>query len=53
MARGIGLVSPWGEIEVPIGEIQWLRYVNQPSPRYRLSLRDGSLMTVFLRPWGD
>ena len=51
-AEGIelGFVSPWGAINVPMSAIEWLRYVKDPSPRYRVSLSDGSQLTVFLDP---
>ncbi|MFT5854545.1 MAG: hypothetical protein ACI8XO_001789 [Verrucomicrobiales bacterium] len=44
------LVTPWGRIEVPMSDVLWLRYVKEPSPRHRIALRDGSLLTVFLDP---
>ena len=46
----LGFVSPWGPLDVPMSEIEWMRYVKDPSPRYRISLTDGSQLTVFLNP---
>ena len=33
-----------------MSEIEWVRYIKEPSPRHRVSLRDGSQLTVFLDP---
>jgi hypothetical protein len=40
-------VTPWGPLEIPRQEIVSMTYMNTPSPRHRLLLKDGSRLTVF------
>jgi len=44
----VGLITPWGKMDVALSEIDWMRHVSEPTPRYRVGLTDGTQMTVFI-----
>ena len=45
-------MTPWGAFEVPMREIESMSYLQDPSPRYRVRLVDGSRITAFLMEAG-
>jgi len=45
--------TPWGTLQVELGEIIELSPMALPTPRYRLELSDGCRLTGFLMPAGD
>lgn len=44
----VEVLTPWGADRVPISEIESLNYTSGTVPKYRLLLKDGSWMSVFL-----
>jgi|GEM_PF-1543609 len=46
--QSLTFLSPWGEVELPVAEVEALRYIRLPSPRYQVQLTGGSSLTGFL-----
>lgn len=46
----LSFVTPWGPLEIPVGEVTGLWRVRQPAPAARLTLRDGTRLTVLPAP---
>ena len=42
------IVSPWGDVDLPAKQIKTMRYLKDPTPRYRLQLEDGSEFSAFV-----
>ena len=47
-ALPLSFISPWGKLDVTAGNIKSMREVKVPTPRYRIVLKDGSELTVFM-----
>ncbi len=46
----LALTTPWGELEVELGQVAALWRLHEPAPACRLRLLDGSQLTVFPAP---
>lgn len=44
----VPLQTAWGPVELPLESISSVRYLKEPSPRYRVDLEDGTRWTGFL-----
>ncbi|MEZ5300223.1 MAG: hypothetical protein R3F11_06090 [Verrucomicrobiales bacterium] len=44
----LSAITPWGSVEIPLADLAALHYLKQPTPRYKLRLRDGSMLTAFI-----
>ncbi len=44
----MGFISPWGALDAKLKDITSMQAIKVPSPRYRVSMADGSEFTVFL-----